>query len=94
VYPLKITSKKCFWAGFQERAVRMLRHSLIQTHVGCISERKGLDEGYSGASLACLNLSGTGGVAESLGMGAERQAQHIFRVTDTKRSALACTFGP
>jgi hypothetical protein len=43
----------------------MLRHSLIQTHVGCISERKGLDEGYIGASLACLKLSGTGGVAES-----------------------------
>ena len=82
------------WAGFQERAVRMLRHSLIQKHVGYISERKGMDERYSGASLACLKLSGTGGVAESLGIGAERQAQQIFRVTDTKRSALACTFGP
>jgi hypothetical protein len=27
-------------------------------------------------------------------MGAGRQAQQIFRVIDTKRSALACTFGP
>jgi len=53
-----------------------------------------LDEGYNGALLACLKLSGNLCVAESLGMGAGRQAQQILRVIDTKRSALACTFGP